>query len=87
MTCIERKASEIGADKKQLCQRLSQARAVLTGESLKAFGQGQFQFEQKRLVSDDGTWALVWQIREHPDYPVSYGNQQTSIGYVGIRQI
>ena len=46
------------------------------------FSNSTFDFENKRLVSDSGRFALQWRIRLHPDQPESYENQQTNCGTV-----
>ncbi|KKN01179.1 hypothetical protein LCGC14_1130200 [marine sediment metagenome] len=79
----EQKAKELGLDK----TRLLDARLTMTLSARKDFGKGMYQFNHRRLVSDDGTWALVWQLRKQPNEPISYENQQTSIGTVTIHKL
>lgn len=75
-------ALELADSEPRLLARLHESRDTLTDGALKSFGQGVFQLGCRRLVSDDGTWALAWQLRERPDEPIAYDNQQTTVGYV-----
>ena len=46
--------------KKYIRHRLSNARALLTADSKRAFGKGRYDMANNRYVSEDGTWALQW---------------------------
>lgn len=49
------------------------------------FGKGaSFDFDNKRIVSSDGKLALQWMLRDRPDQPESYRNQQTNQGVVRL---
>ncbi len=81
------KSEAVGADKKQLLQRLQETRSCLTDEYKKSFGKGKFDFANKRLISDSGTWCLQWQTRQKPNEPQSYENQQTNCGTVILKNL
>ena len=78
------KAEAIGNDKALLKKRLMEAKSVLTAEFRHVFGVTVFDFENKRLVSWDGKYALQWKVRDFPDKPESYNNQQTNTGNVWV---
>jgi hypothetical protein len=77
------KAQTLSGNRKQLRQRLTEARNVLNASLRASFGKGTFDFENKRLVGDNGV-ILQWRLRDHPDQPPSYQNQQTSRGTVVV---
>lgn len=74
----------VAADPKKLERRLRDARSALRYDVKKRFGRGQFDFENRRLIGDNGL-ALQWKTRAMPDKPVAYLNQQTTIGYVDFQ--
>ena len=84
---LELMAHDVGNDRTALRKRLQFARSILTDESTECFGHGVYDFERKRLVSDDGRIALQWLLRPDPLLPDSYGNQQTSTGCVMIIRV
>ena len=51
-------------------------------EDKENFRKGELQFDKRRLISKDSKFVLQWKIRENPNLPVSYENQQTSIGKI-----
>ena len=55
-----KKAEAIGKKKGLLKLRLNTERGRLAKEYRQKFGQGTLDFDNKRLVSDDGTLALQW---------------------------
>lgn len=77
----EAKALAIANSRKALRSRLMEAKAVLIDEIRKGFGKGRFDFEQRQLVGDNG-YILQWKLRNYPDRPESYENQQTNRGIV-----
>jgi hypothetical protein len=77
----ERDALALAADKKELLNRLQEARSVLTAAVSKQFGKGRFDFPGRRLVGENGI-VLQWRTRCYPDKPESYENQQTTRGCV-----
>jgi len=79
-------SNAVGRNRIQLKSRLMHARAVLRREYRKYFTSPVFDFEKKRLVGTDG-YALQWRVRERPDQPESYENQQTCIGTVVLVQL
>lgn len=87
MDTNEERALQIGANRIRLKKRLLEARSVLANEFRQRFKKYTFDFENKRLVSSDNKLALQWQLRDRPNEPESYENQQTSVGSVLLRTI
>jgi hypothetical protein len=83
-TRSETKALAVAADRKALHKRLQETRSCLTTEAKRGFGKGCFDFEGRCLVGNNFT--LQWQMRQQPDEPESYLNQQTNRGTVVIRR-
>ena len=79
----EEMAQILSTNRKQLKQRLREARAVLASDIYQGFGKGTFDFANKRLIGDNG-YVLQWQLRCHPEQPISYHNQQTNRGTVVV---
>ena len=85
MESLEELAHRVGNDPKLLKKRLLESVAVLTSRYREFFKRGTlFDFENKRLYSSDHSLYLQWSIREYPDHPPSYNNQQTSGGCVQL---
>ena len=82
---LEEMARTLSQNRKQLKQRLMEARNVLVDAIRRDFGKGTFDFDKQCLVGDNG-YVLQWQVRERPDLPESYQNQQTSRGTVVVRK-
>lgn len=78
---VEQMAEVVGNNRKQLRNRLTEAKSVLVDSIRKGFGKGTFDFEKKQLIGDNG-YILQWRVRLHPELPISYQNQQTSRGSV-----
>lgn len=76
-------AREVGNNRKRLLQRLNEAKSCLVKPYLKGFGKGVFDFDAKTLTGDNGV-VLLWKLRENPESPESYQNQQTSRGHVQV---
>lgn len=74
-------ALAVGESKAALRRRLQEARSVLAPAAGRRFGKGTFDFAGKRLVGENGL-VLQWRIRQHPELPISYDNQQTRCGIV-----
>lgn len=87
MSSLEARAYRLGTDRKRLEYRLREARNCLVPELRAKFGRGRFNFREKRLESDCGKFAIVWRLRAKPDEPVSYENQQTSAGFIGVSEL
>lgn len=83
----EQQAIAIGNNKTALLKRLKVAIPVLNPYLVNRFKSFTYDFPNKRLVSKCGLFALIWQVRERPDLPESYGNQQTSKGTVHCRHL
>ncbi len=79
---LEQKARTVGGNSKLLAIRLKAARSCLTNECKAYFKSGRFDYANKRLVSECGQYDLQWSVRDYPKTPISYENQQTSIGSV-----
>ena len=80
----EEKAIEFGSKASNVKKRLMEAKAVLSSDFKKRMGKGKFDARSKRLISDDGTFALEWRVRMFPDRPEGSRNQQTNRGAVAI---
>lgn len=76
----ETKAIELSNDKKRLYKRFKDAISVLHNVYRAKFKNGYMDFEQKRYIGDG--FYLQWKIRECPDKPISYYNQQSNNGIV-----
>ena len=83
----EQKAIEIGNNKSSLLARLKDAKSVLKSEFSKLFKTYTFDFKNKRLISACGDYCLQWDIRDNPNKPACYENQQTSRGTVSLYRI
>ena len=79
---LEIEAIALGDDPKRLLARLRSTRSCLWKVWRREFTPCKFDRVNKRLVSSSGKFALQWQVRERPDLPPSYNNQQTSQGFV-----
>lgn len=64
--------------------RLKHAKMTLHDKYQKLFSIQDkcIDFKNKRLISKCGKYSLQWQLRDNPDLPESYENQQTTIGIV-----
>ena len=82
----EAKAWLMATNRKALEKRLRAARAVLTLVARRDFGRGRFDFDERTLTGDNGM-MLEWGVRDIPDKPVAYLNQQTTEGTVSYRFI
>jgi hypothetical protein len=77
---VEEKAVKLASDPKTLRERFS--------EYLHTFGEKssgyKLNFKEKTYIKTYplGKVVLTWKLRESPDKPISYLNQQTSIGFV-----
>ena len=80
----ERRATEFSKSRADLDKDLANAKAGLPDDLKARFGKGKFDFENKRLVSDDGTITLQWKMRNRPGEPISETNPQFSKGTVEI---
>ena len=75
---------QLSEDRKWLKQRLLRAKGCLGDPARKAFAPWKFDFRKKQLKGKGV--VLQWQTRLHPTRPVSYRNQQTSIGIVVLKR-
>jgi hypothetical protein len=83
----EELAQRIGNSKTLLRKRLAETRSCLDADIAKMFRPGVFDFERKRLVSNCGKYCLQWKVRQYPEKPTDYNNQQTSTGYVRLVEV
>lgn len=78
----EEKARHIGDTPELLEEALRDMVEVLREDLRKAFKGARFEFSGKRLVAKNGSDALIWSMRQYPDKPIAYRNQQSSLGRV-----
>lgn len=79
---LEDQAIEFGVDWSRVYRRLKVAKQCLNIEGRKAFKIYHTNRTLPGLVSECGCLALIWKVREYPEAPISYHNQQTSEGTV-----
>lgn len=84
---LEKQALALAADYAQLRKRLNSARSCLKREYKLVMKNALYRFREKRLVSRCGGYELKWQTRSEPNLPVSYDNQQTTVGCVVFNRI
>lgn len=82
MDYLEQKALDAVKDVKQW-RKIMRDTIGLLRKDLRAKLKRAKWCHKTRSVTGDGV-MLVWQTRQYPHKPVSYHNQQTSIGYVKI---
>ncbi len=89
MKSNEDKARELSQNKSRLRRRILEAKSCLKDEYRKRFthGEHRWDLDNHRLISDDGQLALQWKLRNKPDEPESYHNQQTSVGTVQLETV
>ena len=83
----EQKSIAIRDYKKALTRQLLEARSCLKNEYRKLFTKKKVDFKYKSMLSDNGKFVLIWQVRSYPDEPESYNNQQTSQGCVELFEV
>lgn len=83
----EQKAIAVGNDPKLLRERLMYTHDCLRREWKSMFSKKRMDFTNKRMLSDDGRWAIQWQVRPYPELPESYENQQTNWGETKLIKI
>lgn len=82
---LEEQAREYGNDRVGLRKALKSATLLLDGKLQPLFRKGRFDFNAKRLYTEDGRACLEWRLRQNPAGPVGYENQQTSVGVIVFR--
>lgn len=82
MTRLEAEAIEFGKNPANVRKKLAEAKAVVCDWVRQRFKKNRYDLPRKRLLSDDGTLALQWQLRPDTGDPDSPTNQQTSKGCV-----
>lgn len=82
MTRLEREALVFGENPANVRKKLAEAKSITCDWVRQRFKQNRYDLPRKRLLSDDGTLALQWQLRPDTDDPDSPINQQTSKGCV-----
>ena len=83
MTTNEQIALQRASNRKWLLSRLMSAKSVLKSQYRIQFKSPKFDFDTKRLYGDNG-YYLQWKLRDEPNEPQSYTNQQTSMGTVQL---
>ena len=81
---LEEEAKEFGSNPRNVAARLRETIAVLNTPARQDFTMRRFDLANKRILSNDGSYCLQWQTRKYPHSPISYRNQQTSVGTVLI---
>jgi hypothetical protein len=87
MESNEQKAWAVGNNKARLLKRLLEARSMLVKQYRQEFKTYTLDVEHRRMISTTGAYILQWQVRNHPDMPISYENQQTSQGDVYLLRV
>ena len=83
----EKKAMAVGNDKDLLLKRLNGAKSIFIGYIKKQFENAKFDFENKKLVGDNG-YYLQWKLRKNPNIPTHRrNNDQSSVGFVELLRI
>lgn len=75
-------AAAVGASRLRLRKRFMEAKSVMSRGLSHLFNGAKLDFENKRFVGKG--YALQWALRNHPDQPESYENQQTNRGVVSL---
>lgn len=79
----EKAALKFGKDASKVERRLWQAAALLLPTYRRAFGhEARFHANRRMLISSCQRYGLVWQVRNKPDQPIGYENQQLREGIV-----
>jgi hypothetical protein len=87
MTDNERKAIQLSENRGELRQRLLDAKSRINRAAQIHYAPWKFDFQAKCLVSDSSEKAVLqWQTRKQPERPISYENQQTSMGIVVLKK-
>ena len=84
---LEEMAMSVGNNRIMLRERFREAISTMNREDRRLFSTTKLDFENKRAYSTaDPSRYLQWLLRAYPDAPISYENQQTSLGrvYFGI---
>ena len=76
MKTFEEQAVEIGISKVKLKKRLLAAKSVLHKKYRDLFKKYTFDFDKKRLICENGNYALIWQ-----------NTGETTVGSVYLRTI
>lgn len=79
-------ALKLSEDPTWLRKRLNGAKNVLSVEYRTMFKNPRFDRKEKHLYGGKG-YYLQWSVRLQPAQPISYENQQTSIGTVQLHRI
>ena len=64
--------------------RFSMTLEMFVPDVRKRFNNPRFDAETRTLIGDGV--MLVYHIRRYPDQPISYRNQQTSLGFVEVKE-
>lgn len=77
---LEEKAIQFGESSQNVIKSLRNALKLLNSDIRTGFGKGKLHLDSKCLKGLNG--ILRWKLRVQPNQPISYENQQTSIGVV-----
>lgn len=83
LTSAEKEAQRLRFDRAKLKDYLLEAKSCLMPIYKKHFKKSRFDFDSARLYGDSG-YYLQWKTRHFPDRPISYENQQTTVGRVEL---
>jgi ElaB/YqjD/DUF883 family membrane-anchored ribosome-binding protein len=86
MPTLEEQAIAYGSNSKRVEDRLRKAARLLLTDYRKGLDtkQARYDAQTRMLISADDRYALAWQLRNRPDQPIGYLNQQTSVGVVNL---
>ena len=80
-------AIETVSNKTKFKKRINESISMLAKKSDRDnFRNGTWDFENKRLISQDKLYAMQWRVRHNPELQESYENQQTTRGNVEIER-
>lgn len=82
MDSLEQKALDAVKDVKQWRKIMRDTISVLRKDLRQRMRKATWKHKDKMVIGDG--IILVWQIRRYPNLPISYDNQQTSIGFVAV---
>ena len=83
---MEKKALDSVSTNTKMKKRLKDAVSSLRHPYSAMFKKEKLDFVRKCMISDGDDYELCWRVREKPHKPVSYRNQQTSIGFVELKR-
>lgn len=82
MDYLEQKALDAVKDVKQWRKIMRDTISMLRYDLRQRMKKAKWSYKDKSVIGDG--IMLIWQTRQYPSLPISYDNQQTSIGYVAV---